>query len=338
MLFWSEYRNRAISKKRMGCVMGLQSLFSAASLMFCLLVRGDSVVTVTGAEYVGEIVAETPQVISIDTADGVFVLHRDLISSIQRTGEVPSTQQKSGESAGAVATPAYDQRGALRLLGKQWWAGEIKQIPSTVVNAGVLKYVPYSSFRTASGFEVNVYGDPSDPACVEIGVYDSMATSLVAREACRQWVVELFGSDREITNALAAMRSDEGKMPVHDGDLVVEITPPTAQDSYGGWWISVYNEKKLNESRASESETTSITVQIAQPMSQAAPVSSTAAKPSTFAAVEPTKYWQSSDVVESRRQRTQLTDNGSAPSSKTVYVRGYYRKNGSYVRPHTRSR
>ena len=34
-------------------------------------------------------------------------------------------------------------------------------------------------------------------------------------------------------------------------DLTFEITPPTDDDAYGGWWVSVYSEKQLNLARAS---------------------------------------------------------------------------------------
>lgn len=37
-------------------------------------------------------------------------------------------------------------------------------------------------------------------------------------------------------------------------DFTFEITPPTADDAYNGWWISVYSEKQLNVSRASDNE------------------------------------------------------------------------------------
>jgi hypothetical protein len=42
-------------------------------------------------------------------------------------------------------------------------------------------------------------------------------------------------------------------------DLTFEITPPTAEDAYMGWWVSVYSEKLLNSARASEQELQQIT-------------------------------------------------------------------------------
>src|SRR5687768_9260968 len=49
-----------------------------------------------------------------------------------------------------------------------------KQIPATVVDVGQLKFIPYLSFRVGEDRELNVYGDPAAPACVEIGLYRSL--------------------------------------------------------------------------------------------------------------------------------------------------------------------
>jgi len=43
-------------------------------------------------------------------------------------------------------------------------------------------------------------------------------------------------------------------------DLTFEITPPSADDSYNGWWVSVYSEKQLNLARASDAEMKHISV------------------------------------------------------------------------------
>lgn len=57
------------------------------------------------------------------------------------------------------------------------------QIPATVIDKGVLRNVPYKSYR-AGDYEVNVYGDPDQPARVEIGVYRSLLTSQDAKHNC----------------------------------------------------------------------------------------------------------------------------------------------------------
>src|SRR4030095_5272980 len=42
--------------------------------------------------------------------------------------------------------------------------------------------------------------------------------------------------------------------------LTFEVTPETAEDAYGGWWISVYSPKLLDEARATEEELRKLSV------------------------------------------------------------------------------
>jgi hypothetical protein len=60
------------------------------------------------------------------------------------------------------------------------------QIPATVIDVGRLSYVPYSSFQIGDDRELNVYGDPDAPACVEIGLYRTM---LVLRSRLSQRLI-----------------------------------------------------------------------------------------------------------------------------------------------------
>jgi hypothetical protein len=56
------------------------------------------------------------------------------------------------------------------ILGKQPWITSLRQIPATVVDKGVMRNVPYLSFQSGD-YELNVYGDPDNPAGVEIGIH-----------------------------------------------------------------------------------------------------------------------------------------------------------------------
>jgi hypothetical protein len=57
---------------------------------------------------------------------------------------------------------------------------------------------------------------------------------------------------------LVGLKLDQD-LKISDG-FTFEITPATGEDSYGGWWVSVYSEEKLNRSRASDIELKSISV------------------------------------------------------------------------------
>jgi hypothetical protein len=52
----------------------------------------------------------------------------------------------------------------------------LRQIPATLIDNGYLKNVPYLSFRINDYIEMNVYGNPDDPAAIEFGVYGKLAS------------------------------------------------------------------------------------------------------------------------------------------------------------------
>jgi len=174
---------------------------------------------------------------------------------------------------------------ALEQLRSQGFEKKLEQIPATVVDKGPLRQVPYLSY-SGGDVEVNVYGDPDMPACVEIGTFGDTNR----RAACREVMVSLLpdAEDRRTLNTLTAGKQTRA-------GLTFEITPETAPDAYGRWWVSVYDLKALDGSRASETELKSI----------AGP------KPAGG---------------EAARAR---------PGS-TVYVNGYYRKDGTYVPGHAK--
>jgi hypothetical protein len=51
---------------------------------------------------------------------------------------------------------------------------------------------------------------------------------------------------------------DENNKIAKHGELSFELTLPKDEDSYGGWWISVYSLSRLETARASDSEMRSI--------------------------------------------------------------------------------
>src|SRR5687768_16478196 len=134
------------------------------------------------------------------------------------------------------------------------WGKTLAHIPSTVIDKGVLRNIPYLSYR-AGDYELNIYGDPAAPAGVEIGIHKDTLRSPAAKKAVVDFLSGLVDpADRAL---LASLKMDVDKK-VRDG-LTFEITPPTAEDAYGGWWVSVYDEKALERSRASEDEMAKIT-------------------------------------------------------------------------------
>jgi len=198
------------------------------------------------------------------------------------------------------------------------WAKELAQIPATVIDKGVLKYVPYMSHKSGN-YEFNIYGDPDSPACIEIGVTKGLLKSEDAKKECLAVILALL-SDTKDQEFLRTLKLNEDKK-VREG-LTFEVTPETAEDAYGGWWISVYDEKVLEAQRASETEIKDITVPSEEIKKEPA-----APKKDEESALK----WTASDLKSARPSAAKSDSTGGL-----VYVRGYYRKNGTYVQPHTR--
>jgi hypothetical protein len=126
-----------------------------------------------------------------------------------------------------------------------------------VIDKGTLRNVPYVSFRCNEDYEVNIYGDLKNPAGIEVGVYRKFVNDEMAKGNCLKFISSLLGdrADRDVLSALSLKQDLKQR-----NGLSFEITPPTAEDAYKGWWISVFSEEQLNRSRASENELKQITV------------------------------------------------------------------------------
>ena len=212
-------------------------------------------------------------------------------------------------------------------LATNVWAHELKQIPATVIDNGVLEDVPYISFRcTSAGYEINIYGDLDNPACVEIGAVNYLVKSAEAKSNCVNFIASILlgASDKEIVKSLNLSQKELKKK----SGLTFETTFPDESDSYGGWWVSVYDENALTNARASGPELLAIT----QPRIAPKPQPIVATPKPTASAMEPVSAWSPDELSYSRPSVSDYSGTGGR-----VYVRGYYRKDGTYVHSYTRS-
>jgi len=133
-----------------------------------------------------------------------------------------------------------------------------EQIPPTTIDDGYLKNVPYLSFRINKHVEMNVYGNPEDPSCLEFGVYKRGQKKITQfKKLIREYLVGTLQSRAEIA-ALYALKETGDERQV--GSLRFRISPPTSPDAYGGWWIAVYDPKRLEKARVSEAEYAKVTL------------------------------------------------------------------------------
>ncbi len=218
----------------------------------------------------------------------------------------------------------------LEIVAARPWARELQEIPATVIDKGVLKHVPYMSHKSDS-YEFNIYGDPDDPAGLEIGISKELLKNKGAKKECVEVMALLLGDHKDV-EILRSLKLATGKMD-RDG-LTFEITPETAEDAYGGWWVSIYDIRLLESQRASAKELEEITVQRAEVVKEDEEWKKTRSlvppEKRKAAAEEEAFRWTPRDLGYSRPPPT--TNTGP------VYVKGYFRKGGTYVRPHTRSR
>jgi hypothetical protein len=147
-----------------------------------------------------------------------------------------------------VAPPLPASPAALRQLQATAVGKNLEQISATVVDQGPLRLVPYLSYR-AGDVEFNAYGDPDQPACLEIGIFGPADPA--NRAAIREALAGLL-PDPADRDAVRALNPAGGKTT--RGRLTLEITPETAPDAYGGWWVSVYDVRALDAARASDGE------------------------------------------------------------------------------------
>lgn len=133
-----------------------------------------------------------------------------------------------------------------------------RQIPATTVEKGEFARIPYLSFRINRRVEMNVYGNPEDPVCIEFGIYERRASEITRfKKITRTYLAGLLDNRREIA-ALYSLDDKGGKKTV--GELTFQVTPPDAPDSDGGWWISVYEHKRLDGARIPDENYRKITL------------------------------------------------------------------------------
>jgi hypothetical protein len=294
----------------------------AAQSLFC-----EEIVELTnGTKFRGTILQKDDKHILFRFNYGTIGLDNDQIRSITN---VPGPDPLPVTANRPDQLPAWSA--IIVPLSKLGWAKDLAQIPATVIDVGVMRNVPYVSFRCSGDYEINIYGDLDSPVCIEAGIYRSLLSSNVAKQNC----IDLLKNqvlqnplDRTILSGLDLA----GDVATH-GKLTLEITPPTAADAYGGWWAAVYFADAVEAIRAKDSELAAIT----------APRTPTKQEP---VIEDTTPAWSNDDLARARAANPSSGGSSPAPantgggpsSGSRVYVRGYTRKDGTYVRAHTRSR
>jgi hypothetical protein len=326
--FWGETRLNSTAKCKESLLRIAMStlrkwLICQAIILYCLSSQSDVIIHRDGQLIKGKILQNTSSGVLIQLDYGTFTYPHSFIKEIHREADsasAPELERMSSE------LPRWNH--VVMSLSTQTWAHSAKQIPSTVIDKGILRHVPYISFRCGTDYEINVYGDPDAPAGIEIGIYRSLLGSSSAKSNCIEFIAGLLGTE---TERIVLRQMNRDKSAFTQGSVTIEITPQTAEDAYGGWWVSVYDEPKLDKARASESELKVVTVPA---VTRAPTIADSGWSEQELKLARP--YVPPS--VASSRVAPIASGSSDSYSGGRVYVRGYYRKNGTYVRGHTRRR
>lgn len=227
------------------CIIGAALLFASGgtpSFADRLILLGDRPVE-------GTILATNSEGFILTTEYGTQVYPKDIVKSAE------IDQEKRALRAKKARFP--DAHTIVAALKAAKWADHPKQIPATVIDQGILRNIPYVSYRIGQNYEINIYGDLEHPAGVEAGVYRELLNDDSAKENCVQLIFNLLSQDSDKA-AVFQLKRQTGI--ITNSGLAFEITPPTAKDAYGGWWISVYSEAELDRARASDDEMSTIAV------------------------------------------------------------------------------
>lgn len=217
----------------------------------------------------------------------------------------------------------------------QAWGTGIREIPATVIDKGILRHVPYRSFQ-ANDYELNIYGDPTEPACVEIGIRNESKSAAIAKTNCIRFIRSILReqADKDHVGQLTIEKSIR-----KSGALTFEVTPDTDEDADGGWWISIYDENALAQARASEAEMQDIAV-VTKGISDVPQPPGSPSNSSGWTLQDlalPFRSQPPTAIPQTRPSAPMPTVSGQGQGNapRTVEVRGYTRSDGTYVPPHT---
>jgi hypothetical protein len=303
---------------------------------FCLLViaaiRAQAdVITINGGRTIDCLVLQqTDASVLVRLKYGTMDIPKDQVEKIEikslpgisTLAERERAKTRAATNPSLLASRLPTWADAIDSLAPRDWAKGLVQIPATVVTNGALRFTPYLSHRCGTAYEMNVYGDPDFPCCVEIGVRGDLLNSVQAKQNCIDYIGSIMTREAD-ANAVRTIGMEK-KLIVVDG-LTIEITPPTDPDAYGGWWISVYLADLVDRSRATAQEMQYLTI-AKEEIEKKQGIRRDTLTPSTQK-YDPDTDWTPTDVSDSR----------GGSNGGDVYVRGYTRANGTYVSSYTRS-
>ena len=229
-----------------------------AFIIACLLpltaqaaLRPDRVRMNDGTELRGLIVQNTRDMVVIETDHGEARLPKEYI---RRIDDAPNEEAIFADIVGKDELPSW--RSIVHDLRIHDSVRVFEQIPPTAIDKGLLRNIPYLSFRANDRWELNVYGNPDRPVAIEFGIYGASGPDDETRRTFREFIAGHLHSKEQI----AALYSlGPKKRDARAGKLAFRLIRPNDPDGYGGTWFVVYRPDAIASARISNKAYAAIT-------------------------------------------------------------------------------
>ena len=139
----------------------------------------------------------------------------------------------------------------LRVLVARPWGPDLRPEPAQIIDSGPFKHVPYVTDRSGHR-EFSIYGDPDEPAGLEIGLSKELASSPDARKEARDALRSLLAlpKDQEVLGSM-----DLSKRGTSDREgLIFEMNEDANAKGEATWWLSVYSPAALDKIRLTDDD------------------------------------------------------------------------------------
>jgi len=211
----------------------------------------DTVTLKNGTVLRGLILKNSAKELVIQTRDGEARLPKDYI---RRIDDAPDDGVIYEDLVGRDELPSW--RAIVHDLRTHDSVRSFEQIPPTRIDNGLLRNIPYLSFRINERTELNVYGDPHDPVAIEFGFYGSRGIKNHKRRIFGEFIAGHLHSREQIA-ALYSLGPD--KRDARAGHLSFRLITKSDPDSYGGTWLVVYRPDRMERARLPDSAYAALT-------------------------------------------------------------------------------
>ena len=204
-----------------------------------------------GTELRGLIVQNTRDMVVIETEHGEARLPKEYI---RRIDDAPNGEAIFADIVGKDELPSW--RSIVHDLRIHDSVRVFEQIPPTAIDKGLLRNIPYLSFRANDRWELNVYGNPDRPVAIEFGIYGASGPDYETRRTFREFIAGHLHSKEQIA---AFYSLGPKKRDARAGKLAFRLIRPNDPDGYGGTWFVVYRPDAIAGARLSNKAYAAIT-------------------------------------------------------------------------------